>query len=217
MTPPPGPSSPSSTNGNSYPVPLILSAQPAPSAAPDYQEHDQATAKSLDQLSQGCNDSICRQSKALSGGIYLAQNDPNSAQKVFQGFDKDAGDKKDIRTETLAKALIALSEGRILDAKFILIPVQDHPYAQTLLKLIKAHDEWVSSVETAHILIALCDDELASRQKNGQVERVKAFLTTVEQQLMERQGPRLTDVMEAVAQGSKLAFDGMRARGASVA
>src|SRR5262245_41680449 len=57
--------------------------------------------------------------------------------------------------------------------------------------------------------MALCDDELSSRTKDGYVEKARAFLAEVEQRLMNRQGPSLTEVMGAVATDPAFDFSGM--------
>src|SRR5262249_42810936 len=102
---------------------------------------------------------------------------------------------------TLAKGLIALSEGRIRDAKMYLLPIQDHPYAKSLLSLIEENDKWVTSIQTVHILIALCDDELALRREpDPTILRLKRFLNSVEDHLMKKKGTDLQSLMAVVAQ-----------------
>ena len=152
-------------NTDNFSSPLLL-AQYAPPTPSDVTERDRKAAQALDEVSRGCTDSVCIQSQVWAGGIYLAQNDSGKAKKVYRGMADAAGEKNDNRHALLARGLIALQEGRILDAKTLLTPIKDHPYAQELLKLINKNDNWTLSLQTLYLLKALVEDERLKKSED---------------------------------------------------
>ncbi|MFO1520403.1 MAG: hypothetical protein U1F57_12205 [bacterium] len=178
MTPPGGKATASPLgSGSVFPFPVPLAD---PTENSDFSDHDRTTAQSLSDLSQGCSDSFCKDSKLLAGQIYLAQNDPQNAQKVFTGYGDDVSAKKDPKERLLARGLLLLSDGKILDAKTYLEPIKSDPVAKTLLDLIDQNDQKMVSLQTLYILKALCDDEKSTHKGDPKLEQIQKFLEEAE-------------------------------------
>ncbi|MBL7685620.1 MAG: hypothetical protein JNK65_06270 [Deltaproteobacteria bacterium] len=131
---------------------------------------------------------------AIQQGMLLAQNDPQQAKVLFQGAADAALVKKDYEDHFLAKGLLFLSDGKILDAKRYLEPIRNNPHAAVLLSLIEQNDRWLASLQNLYILKALCEDEKILNKDNPSLEKISQLFSEAEDLLKSPSPPSLTDI-----------------------
>ncbi len=152
-----------------------------PHPPPFYVETDdpafpKKAAEVLRDLAKNCSGPQCEEIQLSAGGLLLAEGDSKGAQDVFQNMAECASASKDIRHELLARGLIALSEGRILDAQTNLQAIQDHPYAQRLLKILSRYDEQVVALQTLHLLNSLVEEEQRLHPEDEALQPLVPFI-----------------------------------------
>lgn len=121
------------------------------------------TAKAIQKIAKDCEGEACLQAQVDAGALLLADGDIGSAIGAFNNMAECASANHNLKYELLAKGLIALSEGRILNAQTDFQAIKDHPYAQRLLEVISHYDDQSVALETLHYLLNLVQEEKKSQ------------------------------------------------------
>ncbi len=127
-------------------------------------------------LGNNCKDEACMGQQIQVGVRLLEQGNTHAAQDIFRDTVDCAEESKNIRYELLAKALIHLSEGRILAAQSNLQAIYDNPYAQRLLQVISQYDHKEVKLQTLHLLHQILQEEQSATPEASELKKVGEFL-----------------------------------------